>query len=150
MEKDGLGEQRLGRLHGDGVCEEAEERSFPCLSLALSFHLSYVHLPPSSYRHSLCAYCVRCTTVRETGFRQTAAHVINNNQTQKLRCLCALPCCLGPGVPLLSCILPPCPSWAFASVAFQSLLKAGILDCCWPERQTMLAPMLLLRPVWEE
>lgn len=110
------------------------QRGFPCLSsLALSFHLSSVHHPPSSYRRLLSAYCVRRTAVSKTWLRQTATHVINNNQTQKFRYLCVLPRCLGLCFLLLSSI-PPLVFHGLVSVAFQYLLKAGILGCCWPER----------------
>lgn len=112
MEKGGLRKQRWGGFMEMGSVDRQRKGAFP-VSCPWHYllHLSSVHHPPSSYRQSLSAYCVRHTAVRKTGFRQTATHVINNNQTQKFRWLCALPCRLGLCFSSLASSLLVCPLW---------------------------------------
>lgn len=128
MEKEGLIEM--------GVSEKAEERGFSlALVLGVVCH-SAQHLSTPSIilqvliKHLLCWGAA----VGKTGSRQTAARAINNNQTQgsSAPAHALLPCSLLPSTPFHPRIS--------ASVAFLYLLKAGILDCCWPERRAVLAP----------
>ena len=131
-----------GRFYGDGVCGQAEERSFPCLlSLALPFTF-VICPPPSIFLQAVikCLLCVRHAAVGKTGFRQTVAHVLNNNQTQKFRCLCALPCCLGLCFPLLACIFPP--SWALLLWPFRASSRLGFLTAAGQKGEQCLPLML--------